>query len=78
MAVQQQVSRALNAARIGRTVEVIVDDVDESGAVGRSHWDAPDIDGSVFLNDANGFASGDIVRARIEHTDDYDAWAKPL
>ena len=40
------------AAKVGRTIDVIVDEVDEEGAVGRSKWDAPEIDGSVFLNGA--------------------------
>jgi ribosomal protein S12 methylthiotransferase len=52
--------------------------VDEDGAVGRSAWDAPDIDGSVFLDDAEGIAPGDIVRAVIEHAEDYDVWATPV
>ena len=53
MAAQQEVSRELTAARVGRTIDVIVDEVDEDGAVGRSKWDAPEIDGSVFLNGAD-------------------------
>ena len=61
MAAQQEVSRALLAAKVGRTIDVIIDEVDEEGAIGRSKWDAPEIDGSVFLNGATGLAPGDIV-----------------
>ncbi len=77
MAVQQEVSRELMAAKVGRTIEVIIDEVDEEGAIGRSKWDAPDIDGSVFLNGATGVNPGDIVTARVAHADEYDLWAEP-
>ena len=36
--------------RVGKTIEVMVDEVDEEGAIARSHWDAPEIDGAVYLN----------------------------
>jgi ribosomal protein S12 methylthiotransferase len=77
MAAQQAVSRELMAAKIGRTIELIVDEVDEEGAVGRSQWDAPEIDGSVFLENATRLKPGDIVRAKVTHADDYDLWAEP-
>jgi ribosomal protein S12 methylthiotransferase len=76
MSVQQEVSRALNATLLGQRVDVIVDEVDEQGAIGRSHRDAPEIDGSVFLNQAKGLAPGDIVRAGIIEADAYDVWAQ--
>jgi len=41
----------------------------------RSHWDAPEIDGSVFLNGDTDLSPGDIVEARVEHADDYELWA---
>ena len=63
------------AAKVGRTIDVIVDEVDEEGATGRSKWDAPEIDGSVFLNGANGLKPGDIVQAHVTHADEYDLWA---
>src|SRR5208337_3163271 len=49
MAVQREVSEAVLASQVGKTVEVLIDEVDEDGATGRSVWDAPDIDGSVFI-----------------------------
>ncbi len=63
MAVQQKVSAELTAARVGKIIDVIVDEVDAEGAIGRSKWDAPEIDGSVFLSDAAGVRAGDIVQA---------------
>ncbi len=75
MAVQQEVSREILAARIGAEIDVIVDEVDEDGATGRSKWDAPEIDGSVFLNGKRSLKPGDIVKACVEAADDYDLWA---
>jgi ribosomal protein S12 methylthiotransferase len=75
MAAQQDVSRDMLASRVGRTIDVIIDEVDEEGALGRSKWDAPEIDGSVFLNGDTALKAGDIVKARVTHADDYDLWA---
>lgn len=76
MAAQQKVSAEVTAARVGKTIEVIIDEVDDDGAVGRSKWDAPEIDGSVYLNGAFGVQPGDIVRARVTNADEYDVWAE--
>jgi ribosomal protein S12 methylthiotransferase len=78
MAAQQAVSGALMAAKVGRTIDVIVDEVDEEGAVGRSQWDAPEIDGSVFLNGETVVKPGDMVEARVTHADKYDLWAEAM
>ena len=45
---QQAISAELLATRIGKTIEVLVDEVDAEGAIARSHWDAPEIDGNVY------------------------------
>lgn len=76
MAMQQEVSRDLLATRVGREIDVIVDEVDEEGASGRSQWDAPEIDGSVFLNEDTSLVPGEIVKARVVHADEYDLWAE--
>jgi ribosomal protein S12 methylthiotransferase len=67
------ISAAKLAAKIGRTLDVIIDEVDdEGGATGRSKADAPEIDGNVFLRDAGGLAQGDIVPVLIEDADEHD------
>ncbi|MCH9807570.1 MAG: 30S ribosomal protein S12 methylthiotransferase RimO [Alphaproteobacteria bacterium] len=76
MALQQEVSRDVLAEKVGRSIEVIIDEVDEEGALGRSKWDAPEIDGSVFLNGDTGVKAGEIVRAKVLHADEYDLWAE--
>ena len=74
MAAAKAVSGSVMARRVGETIDVIIDEVDEEGAIGRSKWDAPEIDGSVFLNGDTSVSQGDIIRARVEHADDYDLW----
>ena len=76
MAAQQEVSREILGSRVGRTIDVIIDEVDGEGALGRSQWDAPEIDGSVFLNGATQLEAGRIVKARIVHADEYDLWGE--
>jgi ribosomal protein S12 methylthiotransferase len=61
---------------VGSTIDVIIDEVDEDGAIGRSKWDAPEIDGNVFLNGEDDVAPGDIVRAKVIGADEYDLWAE--
>ena len=76
MAAQKEVSAAVTATRVGRTIDVLIDEVDDDGAVGRSVWDAPEIDGSVFLEDAPGIKVGDLVKAKVFEADEYDLWAE--
>ena len=76
MAVAQEVSAARLSGLVGREIDVIVDEVDADGALGRSMWDAPEIDGSVFLNGDTDVKSGDILKARVAHADEYDLWAE--
>lgn len=75
MQAQQELSAARMAAKVGSRIEIIVDEVDDEGAIGRSTADAPDIDGAVFLNGDVEVAVGDIVLAEVEHAEDYDLWA---
>lgn len=76
MAVQQEVSRDILSAKVGQTIDVLIDEVDEEGALGRSQWDAPEIDGNVFLNGDTDLAAGDIVTARVAFADEYDLWGE--
>ena len=72
------ISAARLAAKVGRTLDVIIDEVDdEGGATGRSQADAPEIDGNVFLRDAGGIAQGDIVPVLIEDADEHDLFGVP-
>ncbi len=65
-------------AKIGRTLDVIIDAVDEDGgATGRSKADAPEIDGEVFLRDAGHLKQGDIVAVTVEDADEHDLYGVP-
>ena len=59
-------------------LDVLVDEVDEEGIRGRSYADAPEIDGTVHLEGADGLRPGDVVPALVEDADEYDLWARPL
>jgi ribosomal protein S12 methylthiotransferase len=78
MELTARISAEKLAAKVGRTLDVIIDDVDEDGgATGRSQADAPEIDGSVFLRDAGGLAQGDIVPVLIEDAEEHDLFGVP-
>ncbi|WP_260599311.1 30S ribosomal protein S12 methylthiotransferase RimO [Sphingomonas endolithica] len=64
-------------AKIGRTLDVIIDAVDEDGATGRSKADAPEIDGEVHLRDAGHLKQGEIVSVEIEDADEHDLYGVP-
>jgi ribosomal protein S12 methylthiotransferase len=74
---QQAISAELLASRVGKTIEVIVDEANGSEAVARSTWDAPEIDGRVYLDAAEGLAPGDRLMVAVEDADEYDLWAMP-
>jgi len=74
MAIQQKISAQRLQAKIGRTLEVLIDEVGEEGAIGRSYADAPEIDGLVYLNGTEGLQPGDKVKVVIEQADEYDLW----
>lgn len=73
---QQAISKARLAKRIGQTMQVLIDEVDEEGAIGRTYADAPEIDGLVYLNEEFNVKPGDIVNVEIKHSDEYDLWGE--
>ena len=75
METAQRISAARMQARVGSTMQVLVDEVDEEGAVARSHMDAPEIDGNVFIDDGfEGLSPGDLVTVKIDEAAEYDLW----
>lgn len=78
MAHQQAISSARLQMRIGREIEVLVDEVDEQGAVGRSFFDAPEIDGNVFIDNGSNLKPGDKVWCKVTDADEYDLWAEQI
>ncbi|WP_136163760.1 30S ribosomal protein S12 methylthiotransferase RimO [Sphingomonas flavalba] len=73
------ISTAKLAAKVGRTIAVIIDEADgEGGASGRSKADAPEIDGAVHLRDAPDAKPGDILSVLVEDSDEHDLFGVPV
>ena len=73
----QAISEAKLAAKVGRTLQVIVDEVDEDAATCRTWADAPEIDGNLFIDE--GFESlkaGDVVTVTVDEAGEYDLWGR--
>ncbi len=82
MEVQERISAAKLQAKIGTMQTVLVDEIlqDEEGnieAIGRTKADAPEIDGVVYLADAEGLTPGDFVEVQIYDADGHDLWGGP-
>ena len=78
MAHQQLISTARLARKIGTEIDVLIDEVDEDGAIGRSSADAPEIDGCVYVDSEQVLKPGDIVRVRVTESDEYDLWGEKI
>lgn len=74
MATQQAISAQKLQDKIGTTQEILIDSVDGEGAIGRTHADAPEIDGLVHLPGITDLAPGDFVEAEISGADEYDLY----
>jgi ribosomal protein S12 methylthiotransferase len=78
MRAQQEISAKKLAGKIGKRLSVIIDEsgpvpgLDPGIAKGRSKYDAPEIDGSVYVGSRRPLRQGDIVTAKIERADAYD------
>jgi ribosomal protein S12 methylthiotransferase len=73
----QAISEAKLAAKVGKVLDVIVDEVDEDGATCRTRADAPEIDGNLFIDE--GFETlkpGDIVKVEVDEAGEYDLWGR--
>jgi len=75
MQLQQGISKAKLAAKVGKTMPVIIDSVGREGGIGRTMGDAPEIDGTVKVTGKN-LKEGDIVSVKITASDEYDLEGK--
>ena len=78
MQLQQRISAEKMQTKVGKTMKVLIDEIDDKGAVARSMADAPDIDGLVYIDDAFHLQPGQFVEVEIIGADEYDLWAVPL
>lgn len=74
MLLQEKISAERLKNKIGKTLMVLVDEVDEEGAIARSFADAPEIDGLVYITDGYDLNVGDRVKVKISHSDTHDLW----
>ncbi|HZV55758.1 MAG TPA: 30S ribosomal protein S12 methylthiotransferase RimO [Rhodocyclaceae bacterium] len=73
---QEDISTRRLEARIGRTIEVLVDDVDDEGAIARSSGDAPEIDGVVYVTDGHDLEIGQFATVMVTDCDVHDLFAE--
>jgi len=78
MDVQAEISAERLSEKLGRTLQVLVDEVDEEGVIARGPGDAPEIDGLIYLPPSDVLQPGDFVDVEITHSDEHDLWARPL
>ena len=76
MELQEGISEKRLLCKVGKTMQVLVDSVDEEGAVARSSADAPEIDGLVYIDNGHDLKVGDLVGVRITDSDTHDLWAE--
>ncbi|MEL6584288.1 MAG: 30S ribosomal protein S12 methylthiotransferase RimO [Pseudomonadota bacterium] len=77
METAQRISEAKLAAKVGTQLDVIVDEVDDEGALCRTKADAPEIDGNLFIDTGfEGLHPGDIVTVEVEEASDHDLWGR--
>ncbi len=72
MKAQAEISARIVKGRVGKRIQVIIDEAGPTVAKGRSKWDAPEIDGNVYVASRRPLRAGDIVTVKIERADAYD------
>ena len=75
---QSRISEQKLAKKVGKEIEILIDEVTDEGAIGRSHADAPEIDGLVYLDNATSLKPGQRVKGRVTDSDEHDLWAELL
>ena len=76
MQLQQEISANRLKQKIGKTLDVLVDEIDEEGIIGRTKADAPEVDGLVYVDNLSGInvKVGDVIKVTITNSDEYDLW----
>ncbi|MDK7254172.1 30S ribosomal protein S12 methylthiotransferase RimO [Haemophilus sp. UMB1048] len=76
MQLQQDISAERLKQKIGQTLDVIVDEINDEGIIGRTKADAPEVDGLVYIENLSGspMKVGEFIKVTITHSDEYDLW----
>ena len=72
MSVQQEVSWGVNKGFLGKTLDVLIDEEDNGSYLGRTQYDAPEVDGLVYVKSSRAIKPGDFVKVKINDTLEYD------
>lgn len=75
MALQAEISASKLAKKVGQTMQVMVDEVDDEGVIARSQADAPEIDGLVFVDSDKQYAPGSFIKVKITDASEHDLFA---
>ncbi len=73
---QADISAERLEQRIGQTLTVLIDDINAEGAIARSYADAPEIDGIVVIEQAEGLVVGEMVSVKIVDSGEHDLWGE--
>ncbi len=77
MKLQQKISKSINDAMVGETIDCIIESVAENGEIiARSYKDAPEVDGLVFISTDDVLSPGDIIKVEITSANEYDLFGK--
>jgi ribosomal protein S12 methylthiotransferase len=78
MASQQKISQESNSKFLGKTLEVLIDSKDKDFYLGRSQYDAPEVDGMVYVKSERILKPGEFVKVKISDTLEYDLVGEAL
>jgi ribosomal protein S12 methylthiotransferase len=76
MKLQEQISARRLQRKLGRTLTVLVDEVNAQGVAARSSADAPEIDGTVHVAPGSKLKAGEFAQVRVTRADTHDLWAE--
>ena len=75
----QDISEKKLKKKVGTIQDVIIDELDEEGAICRTKGDAPQIDGNLFIDkDFENLKQGQIVSVKVDEASEYDLWGKVI
>lgn len=74
MAHQKSISSRLLKKKVGKRLQVLVDQANGHTGIGRTRYDAPEVDGVVHLSSRRPIRVGELVTVKIEQSDDYDLY----
>ncbi len=78
MQTQAEVSASRLAEKVGCTMRVLIDSVEDGYAIARSSADAPEIDGLVYVESTAGLSAGEFAEVVVERSDTHDLFARPV